>query len=176
MAGEEITEFYERALSMSNEIDLQEDKTGQANKLTHRFVLILSEFIDILPCLRQVKKELALFFRSKDHHLLTFPRSIREIYEEDIELEDIPTLLLFSNKISQRLPSTNNLHDPKINASRFNRKELDKSQSQNCQRDNRQEHKQRRTPASNIPCPACSFSNRDLHRMLASIHLPKRPN
>ena len=107
-------------------------------------MLILSEFIDILPCLRQVKKELALFFRSKDHHLLTFPRSIREIYEEDIELEDIPTVLLFSNKISQRLPSTNNLHDPKINASRFNKKELGNQQN------NEQDNRQRRTPASNI--------------------------
>ena len=120
---------------MSNEIELQENCTGQANKLTHRFVLILSEFIDISPYSRQVKRELALFFRLKDHHLLTFPRSIIEMYEEDIRLEDIPTVLLFSNKISQRLPSTHPLPDPKINASRFNRKELIKNQSQNGHKD-----------------------------------------
>ena len=58
--GEEITKFYERALLMSNEIELQEDRTGQANKLTHRFVHILSEFIDLSPYLRDVKKQLAL--------------------------------------------------------------------------------------------------------------------
>ena len=45
--GEEITEFYERTLLMHNEIELQEDKTGQNNRLTYRFVQLLSEFIDI---------------------------------------------------------------------------------------------------------------------------------
>ena len=59
---EKITEFYERALLMHNEIELQEDKTGQNNRLTYRFVQILSEFIDIKQHLQEVNKELQRFF------------------------------------------------------------------------------------------------------------------
>ena len=33
--GEEITEFYERTLVMLNEIELQEDSTGQSNRLSN---------------------------------------------------------------------------------------------------------------------------------------------
>ena len=32
--------------------------------------------------------------------------------------------------------------------------------------------RQRKTPASNVPCPACSFSNCEIHKMLATIHPP----
>ena len=63
--GEEITEFYERTLVMLNEIELQEDSTGQSNRLTNRFVTILSEFVDLRPCLRDVTKELTKFIERK---------------------------------------------------------------------------------------------------------------
>lgn len=77
--GEDVTEFYERALIMSNEINLQEDKTGQHNRLIYRFVTLLSEFIDYKPLLRDVQKDLQRFFRQQDHHLLTFPQSLKDM-------------------------------------------------------------------------------------------------
>ena len=119
--GEEITEFYERTLVMLNEIELQEDSTGQSNRLTNRFVTILSEFVDLRPCLRDVTKELTKFFRKKDHHKTTFHRTIQEIYEDEIEVADVPSMLLFSNKIRQQNNHGTELPDPKVNASKFNK-------------------------------------------------------
>ena len=85
-------------------------------------------------------------------------------------MADASSVLLFNNKVSHRNSVSSDIRPPKINAGRMNRHEMSQQQNNGNKRhfDNRQKH----TPASNIPCPACSFSNKDIHKMLATIHPP----
>lgn len=114
---------------------------------------MLPEFIDIKQYLQEVNKDLQRFFRLQDHHLLTFHRSIQTIYEDELEIVDIPNIFLFPNK--SRSTMEYYILVAKINAGRVNRDEL-KHEDQLPQKKKKWHT---RTPASNIPCPACSFSN-----------------
>ena len=62
--GEPVVDFYCRATIMMNEIELQEDKTGQANKLIERFVLLLSSMCYFHQSLESLREQLVLFFEA----------------------------------------------------------------------------------------------------------------
>ena len=57
--------------------------------------------------------------------MLSFYKSIQDIYEDDIELAEVPSMLLFSNKNRNKNDTTDDLHSSKVNAGRFNKAELE---------------------------------------------------
>ena len=65
-------------------------------------------------------KGVNIFFRKKDHLKTSFHRTIQNIHEDEIEVADVPSMLLFSNKIRQQNTQGTDIPDPKINASKFN--------------------------------------------------------
>ena len=50
--GEHVLDFYLRALTMMREIKLQNDSTGQGNRLIRRFIILLFNVKPFTECLR----------------------------------------------------------------------------------------------------------------------------
>ena len=67
--SEPVLEFYLRALKMSQEINLQQDKTGQHNWLIRCFISLLFNVNAFTECTRELMAEITSFFRSPDNHL-----------------------------------------------------------------------------------------------------------
>ena len=97
--GELVQEFYFHAAHMTNEIELQQDKTGQANRLIFRFVSRLSELFDYYDSFNQLRKDLNLFFQKQDNHLISFQASLIDIFEQEIIACKLPEMIDFSMKV-----------------------------------------------------------------------------
>ena len=91
--GEPVFEFYLRALKMSQEISLQQDKTGQHNRLIRRFISFLFNVNAFTECTRARMAEITTFFRSPDNHLTQFSKNLQQIYVEDIKNNCAPALI-----------------------------------------------------------------------------------
>ena len=97
--GEPIIDFYLRATDMWNEIEIQQDKTGQANRLIFRFVTLLSEIYDFYHAFVDIRMDFEIFFRQQDNHLTAFPTSLKQIYENQIVAKKLPDKIDFSINI-----------------------------------------------------------------------------
>ena len=82
--GETVPEFYTRALIMSNEIELQQDHTGQNYWLIRSFVHLLFHYSPSVECLRPVMTQLNSVFSDPDNHLIYFPLSLEIIYQHHL--------------------------------------------------------------------------------------------
>ena len=81
---------------MWNEIEIQQDKTGQANRLIFRFVTLLSEIYDFYHAFVDICMDFEIFFRQQDNHLTAFPTSLKQIYENQIVAKKLPDKIDFS--------------------------------------------------------------------------------
>ena len=91
--GEPVLEYYLRAVKMSQEINIQGDKTGQNNRLIHRFIALLFAVPAFTECMRQPMKAITSFFRSPDNHVMDFQESLQEIYNAYIKDNCAPTFI-----------------------------------------------------------------------------------
>ena len=57
---------------MSHEISLQQDETGQHNRLIKRFVHLLFAYSPLMECLRPIMTDLNKFFLCPGNHKHTF--------------------------------------------------------------------------------------------------------
>ena len=168
--GEPIIDFYLRATDMWNEIEIQQDKTGQANRLIFRFVTLLSEIYDFYHAFVDIRMDFEIFFCQQDNHLTAFPTSLKQIYENQIVAKKLPDKIDFSMKYrKQQLPHQRNLHNPIANQGRFTQQELRANVQQKMNKNNQ---RPKFVPLSNKPCPCCSYSNRDIIKLLSKIHPP----
>ena len=88
---------YLRALEMSQEINLQQDKTDQHNRLIWCFISLLFNVNAFTEYMKARMEEITTFFRSPDNHLTQFSKTLQQIYVEDIKNNCAPTLI--ANKV-----------------------------------------------------------------------------
>ena len=105
--GEPFLELYLRALKMSEEIMLQQDKTGQHNRLIKRFVSLLFNVHPFTECMRPIMSAVTSFFKAPDNHLKDFPYTLQEmISKTSVLLEQLhPKQNMTSNNLLLHPPT-----------------------------------------------------------------------
>ena len=96
--GEPVLEYYLRGVKMSQEINIQGDKTGQNNRLLQRFISLLFAVPTFIECMRQPMKAITSFFRSPDNHARSFHESLQDIYNTYIKDNCAPTFITVEAK------------------------------------------------------------------------------
>ena len=75
-----------------------------------------------------------------------------------------------------RNPTLSTLHDPVVNAGRFTQRDVQNNRQRQIYNPQTQpggfKQNPQFIPASDKPCPCCSYSNQDIIKMLAKIHPP----
>ena len=174
--GEPVIDFYCRATVMMNEIELQEDKSGQANKLLYRFVLLLSSLCHFHQSLESLREQFVLFFRRPNNHAMSFPYTLKGIYEEVIVPKGLPEIIDFTSKFRIQSKPSDQLPPSFVKAGKPTRDGINGSrpnhQKSPYQQQEYQGQRRRYRPASSTPCRACGYSNKDLHKILDRIHPP----
>ena len=168
--GEELMEFFHRAKKMEYEIKLQQDQTGQQQRLTRRFLQQLQRIPEYKLELGDIAKSIKRFFQKSTWITADIPFSIDDMLEE-LEMADVVTTM-----IVDAIP------DPITNAGRAGREEYLKQQKQRERRTYlpRDEYfkKQREkcgqdkghVPRKDCTCEACGYSTRELHKLLNDLH------
>ena len=139
--GDPPVDFYCRANIMRYEIELQEDTTGQANKLLHRFVSLLSSLADFHQSLESLREHFTLFFRQPNNHRLCFKYTLKEIYEDVIIPKGLVDTIDFTSKFRRAPVTSINLPSPIVNAGKMTSASI---KQQNNIQDNRNSTHQRR--------------------------------
>ena len=83
--GEELVEFYYRAITMEYEIELQQDQTGRLKRLTRMFLQQLQVIPEYKQELGDISKGFKRFFQKSTWLHDFIPYSIDELLDE---LED----------------------------------------------------------------------------------------
>ena len=81
---------------MSQEIQVQKDKTGKNNRLIRRFVTLLFQIKSFTEYKRDKMTELTRFFRVPDNHFKDFPHDLHTIYKDGI-INKCATSMIISN-------------------------------------------------------------------------------
>ena len=117
--GEPLVDFYCRASIMLYEIELQEDSTGQVNKLLYCFVSLLSTLADFHQSLEKLREYFNLFFRQPNNHRLCFKYTLKEIYEDVIIPKGLVDTIDFSSKFRHAPVTSIYLPSPIVNAGKM---------------------------------------------------------
>ena len=88
--GDEIVEYYFRAQEMYQEIKLQQDQSGQEQRLTKRFLEQLQRVPEYKAALGDISKQSRRFFKKRSWSTEAVPHTIEEIYEE-LEAAEVET-------------------------------------------------------------------------------------
>ena len=83
--GELVLDYFLRALKMSQESQLQADKTGQNNRLIQSFVTQVFNMKILTEFMRPKMAKVQQLFRTPDNHLRKILIKLQEIYETDIK-------------------------------------------------------------------------------------------
>ena len=110
--GEQLATFYIRTLRLYHEIHLQEDPTGQRNRLVEKFVHLLFYIPAYTECLREVFAALNDFFRDPLNHQKLFPITITEIYKRHLINKGAPLVINKIKKTSIQKPKLNTITTP----------------------------------------------------------------
>ena len=88
--GEPVLDYYLKTLPMFKEIQLQQDTTGQNNRLICRFVTQLFTYAPFMGCLRPVMTLINAHFLRPNNHLTTLPITLQEIYNQHLRKKCAP--------------------------------------------------------------------------------------
>ena len=172
--GESLISFYQSALTIITEIQLQDDETGQESRLIRRFIELLYKVPQYSHLLREDYRAITQFFRQKHNHKLQFSRTLSDIYE-DLTIYE-PSLLNLSTSPSDNVnppvvAQTKNeiIPDHICSAARITKPEVHKpTNSYNKQSQSATPYKKR--PDNDIRCDACGCTTRELVKMVYNNH------
>ena len=169
---------------MSQEINIQGDKTGQNNRLIHRFIALLFAVPAFTECMRQPMKAITSFFRSPDNHVLDFQDSLQEIYNAYIKDNCAPTFITANAKYLPPHPQVALTKGLEMHMNRGIQDRQNKDTSEDDQLHKLiiaaarptippSQHKAQYTPSR---CKVCGKSQKEVHEMLRQIHDPNDPH
>ena len=184
--SETIIEFYTRTLAFKNELVKRKDVSGSINKLTYRFHHVLYQDRRYCNYLHTSHVELEIFKRDIINVIKDPPHTIESIYHSlsivagiitpNNDLQGFPFIPSVKTITFDCQDNEDNecLSTPIINAARFNKETIEKSQqSQSNLRSN-----QNKSPSnSRIPyqntsplCRCCQLTKYKMGPLLASFH------
>ena len=85
---------------MFKEIQLQQDSTGQNNRLIRRFVTLLFTYAPFMKCLRPVMTIINAHFLRPNNHVSTIPFTLQYIYNHHLKEKCAPITISRSAKYS----------------------------------------------------------------------------
>ena len=196
--GEDLPLFLHKAQKLSNIITLQQDTTGQNNRLTHRFITLLYAIPDYKCYLHEYVHQANQHLKLHNNHSKTFPFSMDISYQLLIDSDACTTVNMPTpDSAPQPVVDTSNDHndydhqmdEPVVNYSNRttdNRRPSRRPDPRQNQRNATQNNRFDTTStASNRPrqqqykptrCTACNLTQRDVHRLLSTIHQGKSNN
>ena len=177
--GEPVLNCYLRAHCMSVEIKLQKDNTGQQNRLIQRFIAQLFNVQAFTECMYSTMKHITLLFEDPNNHLKKFPRSLKDIYDNDIKANCAPTFISAKSKYKQPIqPQIAQVHvDPQdrdSNNHARNEKQLQQPRV-NTARLTRASSQQTQ-PSFVKKRLACNKTQKEIHECLRHVHDPSDPS
>ena len=191
--GEPVLEFYTRALRMSQEISLQQDETGQNNRLIRRFVHLLFGYSPFIECLRSVMTDLNAFFIRPGNHKQDFHLSLEDIYQNHICDKCAPKTISHKSKYSLPQPHvaktdtpiiTNDndeesmiMHDSNLMDEEIDHTLVDPTISSARIGKPTSSTTNLRQSKMYVPkvCEVCGLTQKELHQQLNQIHDPYDP-
>ena len=197
--GEPVLDYYLRALRMFKEIQLQQDSTGQNNRLIRRFVTLLFTYAPFMECLRPVMTIINAHFLRPNNHLSTISITLQNIYNHHLKEKCAPITISRSAKYSLPSPQISMLH---TDIQHFNENEdnlSDTDEQENCKTNNDElasptinaarfgkqtscnrtststPSKLSSNPYNPTRCKVCGMTQKECHLAWNSMHDPNDP-
>ena len=104
---EPVLDYYLRALRVFKNIPLQQDFTGQNNRLIRRFVILLFAYALFMECLHPVMTIIYAHFLRPNNHVLTIPITPKYMYNHHLRRKCVQLPFLDLQNISPQISASN---------------------------------------------------------------------